>query len=294
MFYRRKVLLAILQAFGGRLEKIALQKLLFLFTTQQKTPVYDFIPFHYGGYSISAYADLWAMSQKDLVEQTENHYHKRDKRDYYYTLKLNDQLTLDWLAKDFQGYTSDDLMRFTYLNFAYYAINSKTAKRLLTNAELAQIEQARPRNEKSVLYTIGYEGVSLEEYLNRLMRNDVRVLIDVRSNPVSMKYGFSKKQLQISCHNLHIGYLHLPEVGIRSEYRQDLHSQRDYDRLFNVYKNTTLAQTKDTQKQILQLLETNHRIALTCFEADICKCHRTHLAKAITGLPEWNFELAHL
>ena len=293
MFYRRKILLAILQEFG-KPEKIAFQKLLFLFTLKQETPSYDFIPFHYGGYSISANADLWAMSQKGMVEQAETCYRKGDKKDYSKMLKPADQTALDQIKRDFYDYSSDELMRFTYVNFGYYAINSKTAQRLLTQAELAEIEKVRPRNEKSVLYTIGYEGISLEEYLNRLIKNDVRLLVDVRSNPVSMKFGFSKKQLQTYCASVNIAYTHLPEVGIRSEYRQGLNSQQDYDILFGAYKNTTLAQTKGTQQEILRLVETNQRIALTCFEADIGKCHRTHLAKAVTELPEWKFALAHL
>jgi hypothetical protein len=30
---------------------------------------------------------------------------------------------------------------------------------------------------------------------------------------------------------------------------------------------------------------------LTCFEANICQCHRKHLAEAIIQLPQWKYEL---
>ena len=43
MFYRRKVILSLLQLFDGQLEKIRLQKLLFLFTKQQQKAEYNFI-----------------------------------------------------------------------------------------------------------------------------------------------------------------------------------------------------------------------------------------------------------
>ena len=43
--------------------------------------------------------------------------------------------------------------------------------------------------------TIGYEGLSLEQYIVTLLINDVRVLCDVRKNAYSQKFGFSKNQL---------------------------------------------------------------------------------------------------
>ena len=58
MLYRRKIILSLLQLFEGELEKIRLQKLLFLFTQQQAKAEYDFVPYKYGCFSYSANADL--------------------------------------------------------------------------------------------------------------------------------------------------------------------------------------------------------------------------------------------
>ena len=74
--------MALLQSFGGNLEKISLQKLLFLFSTKQEKPVYDFIPYHFGSYSISAHADLDAMARQSLIEKCEISYRKKDNTDY--------------------------------------------------------------------------------------------------------------------------------------------------------------------------------------------------------------------
>jgi uncharacterized protein (DUF488 family) len=294
MFYRRKVIMALLQSFGGNLEKISLQKLLFLYSTKQEKPSYDFIPYHYGSYSISAHADLEAMTRQHLIEKDEKNYKKKDKSDYIKSLNFDDRIVLQKIISEFANKNSTDLMKFTYLNFNYYAINSKAAPNLLSEIEYEKIKNAKPTNDKTILFTIGYEGISLEEYLNRLIKNDVKMLVDVRCNPVSMKFGFSKNQIKLHCENLRIEYIHIPEVGIRSEFRQDLKSQLDYDELFNVYKSETLKKTGNHQENILELLKSKKRIALTCFEADICKCHRSHLAKSITKLPEWGFELKHL
>ena len=134
----------------------------------------------------------------------------------------------------------------------------------------------------------------LDEYLNRLIKNDVKVLVDVRNNALSMKFGFSKTQLRSFCASLNIEYLHIPEVGIQSDKRRELKTQDDYDNLFEIYRKQNLKKTTNQQQEILTLLKSKKRIALTCFEADICQCHRKHLAEAIIKLPEWDFELKHI
>jgi len=145
-----------------------------------------------------------------------------------------------------------------------------------------------------VLFTIGYEGISLEEYLVRLLKNDVKVLVDVRNNPLSMKYGFSKSQLKKYCASLGIEYVHIPEVGIQSDQRQELNTQSDYDKLFADYRKNNLPKTRPYQNEILKLLEQYKRIALTCFEANICQCHRKHLAEAVETLPAFDYEVKHI
>lgn len=64
MFYRRKLLLSLLEIFGNELEKIRLQKLLFLLTKKQVKQDYEFVPYKFGCYSFSANADLTAMVKK--------------------------------------------------------------------------------------------------------------------------------------------------------------------------------------------------------------------------------------
>jgi uncharacterized protein (DUF488 family) len=120
------------------------------------------------------------------------------------------------------------------------------------------------------------------------------MLCDVRKNSLSMKYGFSKSQLKNACEGVRIKYEHMPDLGIESDKRQELHSQADYDILFRQYRNEILTKTHTQQEHILELLKTNKRIALTCFEANIYQCHRKHLAEAITNIPGFNYELRHI
>ncbi|GHT78631.1 hypothetical protein FACS189464_2410 [Bacteroidia bacterium] len=294
MFYRRKVILALLQLFDNELEKIRLQKLLFLFTQRQVKKEYDFIPYKFGCFSYSANADLTAMMQRGIVSETESRFASNDKTDYLSVIKAEDKTFLQEIRMQYGKMDSRALMKHTYIHFPYWAINSTTARDILSPSELAKLVQTKPKSEETILFTIGYEGISLEEYLNRLIKNDIKVLVDVRNKPMSMKYGFNKNQLKRFCENLGIQYVHFPEVGIQSEQRQELNIQADYDQLFDNYKATNLPKTQAIQKMIFDLLKQQQRIALTCFEANIYQCHRKHLAEAIANMPDFDYELKHI
>ena len=294
MFYRRKIILALLQLFDGQLDKIRLQKLLFLFANKQAKAEYDFIPYKFGCYSYSANADMTAMVTRGFLNEDEKSFEKKDKTDYLKQLKPADLKLLQEVKANYGKMSATALMKHTYINFPFYATRSEAAENILTKDELEKVTKAKPKGNKTVLFTIGYEGISLEEYLVRLLKNDVKVLVDVRNNPLSMKYGFSKSQLKKYCASLGIEYVHIPEVGIQSDQRQELNTQSDYDKLFAVYRKNNLSKTTTSQNEILKLLKQHKRIALTCFEANICQCHRKHLAEAIETLPDFNYEVKHI
>ena len=128
------------------------------------------------------------------------------------------------------------------------------------------------------MFTIGYEGITIEAYLNKLIQNDIRLLCDVRNNPLSRKYGFSKTTLSNILQELNIEYVHIPELGIVSEKRKDLKEQTDYKALFDEY-NKALPEKKMYVDQVFDLLCDQKRIALTCFEKDPNLCHRHILSQ---------------
>ncbi len=294
MYYRRKILLSLLQIFGNELDKLSLQKLLMLFTKFQMLPDFHFVPYKYGCFSFQANADMSTMVKYGQVSENGRKWLKLDTEDYISLLKENDKRALAKLKSLYSGKSKDDLIRFTYIEYPYYAINSTIAKNVLNTNEYFAVESAKPVFESTVLFTIGYEGISLEEYLNKLILNGVNLLCDVRKNSLSMKYGFSKSQLKNACEGVGIIYEHIPDLGIDSEKRQELKTQSDYDKLFQLYKKETLTRTYFHQEHILDLLRQHKRIALTCFEANIFQCHRKHLAEAVEGLPGFEYALIHL
>jgi uncharacterized protein (DUF488 family) len=294
MYYRRKILLALLETFDNRLEKISLQKLLMLVTKQQQKPDFYFVPYKFGCFSFQASADLATMTKFNQVKAEGSSWIKTDKVKYLLSLKERDRQAIRYIKLQYGTKNADELIKHTYIKFPYFAVNSLIAKEKLSPEEYQKVLNARPKSYETILYTIGYEGVSLEEYLNKLILCNIKVLCDVRKNSVSMKYGFSKSQLQKACEGVGIEYVHIPELGIDSNKRQELNTQTDYDKLFASYRFNILPKTIGIQEKLLTLLKEKERIALTCFEANICQCHRKHLADAIVKLPGFNFQLKHI
>lgn len=293
-YYRRKILLAILEAFGGRLDKVSLQKLLLLFTRFQEKPAFDFVPHRFGCFSFQANWDMQTLKTYGNIKDTSSGWEVEGVTTFRNDLTNDDKNILSHIFRTYQTFSTDELVKETYIKYPYYAIRSEKAKDLLSSIELNRVLKQKPVKEKTCLFTIGYEGISIEKYFNKLLLNDVKVLCDVRKNPLSQKMGFSKNQLKSVCEALGIKYIHIPQLGIESEKRQSLNTQKDYNILFADYEANHLINQGYFIETIFDLLKKNERIALTCFEASFCQCHRSKVANAIVKLPNWNYDLIHL
>lgn len=293
MFYRQKILLALIEAFGGRLKSRDLQKYLFLFTQKcQQEKSYEFVPYKYGCFSFQSYADRRNLTEAGHLMNGDDW--ELNQSGHLKLLKKGDAQKILAFKKHYEHLSGDELIREVYRGYPYYAINSQIANRLMNDNELAFIEAERPSQTEQCFFTIGYEGQNFEHYLNRLIRNNVKLLCDVRKNPLSRKYGFSKSTLSDSLSKLGIDYMHLPELGIVSEKRQELKTQSDYDKLFDEYEKTTLKENSNAINQLHSLMERYKRVAITCFEAEPCQCHRGRVAKALSKLPEWDCPIRHI
>ena len=294
LYSRQRLLLALIQAFGGRLSPIDLQKYLFLFTElYQEAKSYEFVPYKYGCFSFQCYADRRKLEELGLLKSI-NDWEISDNTDYLRTLDMSTRKALERFADTYKDISGNSLIKEVYRRFPYYAINSKIAVDLMNDDELKRIEEARPTSETFAFFTIGYEGKSFENYLNRLIRNNIRVLCDVRKNPLSRKYGFSKSTLSETLQKLGIGYVHIPELGIVSDKRKSLTCQADYDRLFAEYERSTLQANSDAVERLYNIFQRNKRVAITCFEANHCMCHRSRVAKALSQRPDWNYGITHI
>ena len=134
-----------------------------------------------------------------------------------------------------------------------------------------------------LLATIGYEGRSYEAYFSQLLGAGISRLCDVRRNPFSRKWGFSKRLLSQGCEELGMRYEPFPELGIESKHRANLSDRAAYDRLFARYEATTLPRCRDAVGRIAGWIDAGERVAITCYERDSRDCHRSRLASAIVN-----------
>ncbi len=282
LFERQRQLLMLLDALGGRARNVDFQKLLFLYCQEPGAGAgYEFVPYKYGAFSFTCYADRRKLVERGLLADDEQNWQLTDHGKAIAGQALDFQISaFAWGHRNLRG---DALVAETYRRFPYYATRSEIAGSVLrgdTNA-LEQIEAARRVPTTAALSTIGYEGRTLESYLNEILRAGATLLCDVRRNPISRKYGFSKSTLAKACDGVGIRYEHVPELGIASEQRQNLETQADYNALFAVYERKSLPRQGDTLEKIRGWVRSGARVALTCYERLPQQCHRHCVAEAL-------------
>ena len=297
LFDRQKLLLALLDAIGGRIANLDFQKLLFLYCQRSvATAVYEFVPYKFGAFSFTSYADRRTLVERGFLADDDKQWVLTEKGRQDVMLAHEVEHNLKGFARKYNILRGDALVAETYRCFPYYAIHSEIVESVLRGDSVSQkrIEDVRPRPQKKKLFTIGYEGRSLEKYLNELIRAGVDILCDVRKNALSRKYGFSKVTLSKSCEGVGIRYVHMPELGIASEQRQALNTQADYEELFDKYKRDNLPQQHRALEKIRDWVDSGQRVALTCYERFPQQCHRHCIAEALEMAFGQNFMAKHL
>ena len=266
VYMRQRFLLEFIKQLDGGASATDIQKLVFLYCQMSKDTFYEFIPYKFGPYSFQLAEDIEILRKDGFIEYKNACYSSNNE---YQVLPFFSP------AKE----RGDQLIKKVYEAYPYYAINSEILDRLFTKSEIVRFIEERKNLQKKgqILYTIGYEGKSLEAFVNILIKNDIKLLCDVRRNPLSRKFGFSKAKLQHVLETVGIKYIHIPEVGIESEKRVSLNTLRDYDLLFDDYTNNlhSISQFLD---HIADFLNDYQRIVLMCFEGDPRICHR-HIIK---------------
>lgn len=279
-YHRQRYILGLLELSGGKLSKMDLQKLLFLSQQETECQYYDFVPYHYGCYSFQAQSDIELLESRGWLHTEGNDIQLLEKST---AGMASDELNRASLfTKKYKDYRGTELVRHVYERYPYYAIHSKIAKNILDKHSYEVVIHAgeKLKSKTMELFTIGYEGLSFEKYVNLLICHDVRLLCDVRRNPLSRKFGFSKGSLSHLLPKLGIEYIHIPELGVASESRNSLETESDYEQLFEAYKKS-LIQKKGSLEKLNVLLDQHTRIALTCFEKQHDSCHRHCISEYI-------------
>jgi uncharacterized protein (DUF488 family) len=228
---------------------------------------YSFVPYKFGPYSFELFKDIEDLEEKGLLTTNENsvRYNKGK-----FSLPPNITMTLNKYVKDTNGMDDRELIKHIYKKYPQYTIFSEIEKKM---------EYVRDKNG---IITLGYEGLSIDEFLMRLIQEKVQILADVRKNPWSMKFGYKKFTLNSFCKNVGIEYINFPSLGISGVHRKNLKSKSEYDALFNRFRGELIQ--KENKLITLKQMAEEGRIALMCFEQDPAFCHRRILGEELAKM----------
>ena len=259
----QKCILELARGHGSGISKLRLTKLLFLIS--REAGVYDFVPYHHGPFSFQMYHDLAGLKGKGLVAE--------------------DDVAVRLLRKDFppppgpllsilnrqssktKGLTDGQLLERIYSDHPWFTIMSLNDRRMDYS-----------RNSKGIT-TIGYEGRSIDGFLDELLRQRVDILVDVRNNPFSFKFGFNKSILGDYLSRLGLEYVHMPEMGIASSDRKKATTEQATHELFEAYRRS-LDGLGASFARIIEM-GAGRKIALMCMEKDVRQCHRGEIARRL-------------
>jgi uncharacterized protein (DUF488 family) len=289
MLNRQKVLVEFLKAADRSVSKFELTKWSFIlrheYPSAGGSSFYDFLPYQYGPFSFGLYQELDKLESTSYVHQMDDSI-RIGRAELTQKLRVSDRKVASdivTLVNRFGSCSRSDLTDHVYDRHPQYTCNSRLRK-LVT----------RPIASPAV-FTAGYEGRSIDSFLNLLVQSGIQRLIDVRRNPIARRYGFHKSTLDRLCRRLDIEYVHVPKLGIESEKRRNLNVKADYDYLFDEYRNTTLDRERTTLNDVAALMKKLPSV-LVCMERHPDFCHRSSVADIIaklTGLPIRNLGCDH-
>lgn len=280
MLNRQRTLLAILEEAGGQAPHRQVTNWAFLCRHETESrggsAFYHFVPYRYGPFSFCLFQEAAALLRDGLLEEVDDETWRVCRAGSKAASSVPEKLRQELRAVVHRKgrTTAGQLSRYVYEKYHWYTVNSELDPR-----------QDRPR-AKPAIYTVGYEGLSVDGFLNGLLANGIAQILDVRNNPVSRRYGFHRSTLARLAGRLEIDYLNIPELGITSVDREGLSSEADYAALFDRYEADVIPRETESVRRVGTMTR-ERASALVCMERSSRSCHRSRLAAAMaeeTGL----------
>jgi uncharacterized protein (DUF488 family) len=132
------------------------------------------------------------------------------------------------------------------------------------------------------IFTIGYEAITMAEFIAALRKAAVERVIDVRALPLSRRPGFSKSPLKAALNEAGIDYVHLKALGTPADGRAAARAGRQ-EELERIYAGQLeLPEAMVAAQQMLELAA-ERSSALLCYEREPAECHRSLLLDAVAS-----------
>jgi len=266
---RQKVLVELLNSVKERkISRLKFFKIIFLMN--ESIDCYKFVPYKFGPYSFEMDRDLRLLEKMGILVMVDN-------KIFMKSTNFNFPSSINVKEVNFYSRWSESkLLNYIYKNYPYYTQNSRI-KKVKYKKKVASI----------AIYTIGYEGLSIDLFIDTLIRKGIRVILDIRNKPFSYKYGFSYFWLRKYLPEFGIEYKNIPSLGIENKIRRSFPDRR---RLWELYRKK-LEHNREMIKKVTEEMQSKPTV-LMCFEQNPLDCHRFQLAmevQRLTNLPIIDF-----
>ena len=283
MHPRKRLLLRLAHLAGGKISRLRLMKLTFLIAQNPDMPAalkYGFVPYHHGPFSFALYRDWRTLATTGFTFGD-----GEDGGPFRITeagQKLASQEPtgsaelIDVVHEQWTNTTTDALIDDIYGRHPWFSHRSER--------DGGRHKRATPSAEPAV-YTVGYQGLSIDAFLNLLLERGITQLVDTRFTPASRVYEYHASTLRNLCERVGIGFQPEPMLGVPKNTRERFFQARNHRQFKRDYSEILRAQ-RDRVIAISDLM-TRTPAAVMCYERDVSNCHRSYLAHelaAISGL----------
>ncbi|GAB6269420.1 MAG: DUF488 domain-containing protein [Smithella sp.] len=141
----------------------------------------------------------------------------------------------------------------------------------------------------NTLFTIGYSGRSIDDFIDLLKKHKITAVCDVRSTPYSAyNQQFNQETLMNALKSHNIEYVFLgAELGARP---RDLSCYVNGKAIYQKIADSSLF--RNGLERIKLGMQKNYVLVLMCAEKDPIKCHRSILI--CRNLRDWQIEIRHI
>jgi uncharacterized protein (DUF488 family) len=254
--------------------KVQFVKWLFLLKEEENidryVSFYGFFPYKYGPFSFLAYKDVAELERFGWIKSNSSSFRYTAPKKVSAELELLPSIlrSVERIIENYGGLSQQSLLRYVYEKYPWYASRSKIGQ-----SSSIYSTRARP-----AVYSLGYEGLSIDGFLDVVLKAGIQMVIDSRYNPISRKYGFSKSSLANKCHYVGTRYHQFSEMGIPSKIRSQI---QDRQALWDFYTEEILSRNSEVLESIANICMSDPSV-LICFERKPEDCHRHIIARELS------------
>jgi uncharacterized protein (DUF488 family) len=130
-----------------------------------------------------------------------------------------------------------------------------------------------------IIYTLGYQQRTIDEFVAIVRGSGVEVLVDVRETAWSHKPGFSKAAFARALSEAGIDYVHAAFAGNPKWLRENAGSHHECLSWYDWYLTEFEEVVEAFEQLVAEIAQQGRRAALTCYERHAADCHRSILAE---------------